>query len=372
MRLADNKELKLLDSASREFARKELAAGREENDHYPYGPFFDRILQQAFELDFFHIMLPESQGGVGHDLAALCLILDNICREDSSLGGIIFTNTASQEIMLAAGGEDMLAEITAAPETVGNFLIACPVLFNPLESPLTLTAVKKGDNFSLSGTMDYVVLAGLADQALVPAAVEGQDNMAYFLVEMNAAGLSQSGPVVSHGLHACPAEDLELRDVPGRPVGLDQGDKDWLRQAFYRLQLIAAAMAGGVMKGSFQEALKYCRERSQGGRKIKDWSEIQMLLSNMAIQVQVADMLVEDACRSVTGAEDGWVDKLQATALHILSVAPQVVTDGIQALGGVGYMKDFGQEKRFRDIGHIQAFLGYFPMKKIRYARRLI
>jgi alkylation response protein AidB-like acyl-CoA dehydrogenase len=48
-------------------------------------------------------------------------------------------------------------------------------------------------------------------------------------------------------------------------------------------------------------------------------------------------------------------------------MACQTTTDGIQVLGGVGYMKDFGQEKRFRDARHIQLLLGSAPMKKIRY-----
>ena len=70
--------------------------------------------------------------------------------------------------------------------------------------------------------------------------------------------------------------------------------------------------------------------------------------------------------------ENGWTGKVQAAALHILSAATQVASDGIQVLGGVGYMKDFGQEKRFRDIGQIQAFLGYFPLKKIHFIKQLM
>ena len=35
-------------------------------------------------------------------------------------------------------------------------------------------------------------------------------------------------------------------------------------------------------------------------------------------------------------------------------------------------MKDFGQEKRFRDAGHIQALLGYLPMKKLSFIRQLL
>ena len=63
---------------------------------------------------------------------------------------------------------------------------------------------------------------------------------------------------------------------------------------------------------------------------------------------------------------------MQAAAIHVLSTATTLATDGIQAMGGVGYMKDFGQEKRFRDAGQIQAFLGNFPMKKIRLIKQIL
>jgi hypothetical protein len=41
----EGKELLLLDRVSHEFAQKQLASTREENDRYPFGPFFDQAVQ---------------------------------------------------------------------------------------------------------------------------------------------------------------------------------------------------------------------------------------------------------------------------------------------------------------------------------------
>lgn len=372
MSAADNKELKLLDNASREFAKKVLAPEREETDKYPFGPFFSHIIEKAFGLDFFHITLPESLGGVGHGIEALCVIMDNICQEDSSLGGIIFTNAFAQQIILAAGADDLLKEITTAQKKPEDCLIACPVLGNPSELPIKATAVKEGNGYSLSGSADYVIMGGFAGQALLPAMVQGGQGFAWFLVNLADKAIVKSEPVMSHGLHACPAVDIELRKVAARPVGdLNQGAACF-EKAAATMQLVAAAMSCGIMKGSFNEALWYCRERNQGGRKIKDWSEMQMLLANMAVQMQVADLLISRACQAVRDQEKNWQLKVQAAALHVIAAAPVLATDGIQAMGGVGYMKDFGQEKRFRDAGQIQAFLGNFLLKKINFIKQLL
>jgi alkylation response protein AidB-like acyl-CoA dehydrogenase len=79
--------IRMLAKAASEFARSELAANREEFDRFPFGPFFSTVLQKAFELDFFHITLPDSMGGVGMGTGALCVVLEELCRQDASLGG---------------------------------------------------------------------------------------------------------------------------------------------------------------------------------------------------------------------------------------------------------------------------------------------
>ena len=131
-------------------------------------------------------------------------------------------------------------------------------------------------------------------------------------------------------------------------------------------------MSLGVMKGSFNEAFEYTKTRFQGGREIVNWSEVRMILSDMATKVKIADMALVTACQAVEAKSTDWDLCSRAAAIHIQSLACDLTTDGIQLLGGYGYMKDYGQEKRFRDAKHIQALLGLTPMKKIRYIKRII
>lgn len=369
---SEQKELQLLDKASREFARKMLAPKREENDKYPFGPFFQHVLDKAFELDFFHLMLPEDAGGTGHGIDALCVILDNICREDSSLGGILFTSTLAQQIFLAADEKAQLIQIVGEADTPAAFLVAFQALNNPGETRQLPIASQNEDNFSLSGTADYLVLGNIADQALIPARVGDGRGYSFFLVSTSADGVAMSDPVVSHGLHGCPAVDMEMESTPGTLIGREGEGAVCFKKAADVMQLAAAAMSSGIMKGAVKEAFTYCSERVQGGRKIKDWSALQMILSDMAVKSRVADLLVSQACRAARNNEKGWEVSAQAVSIHVQDTAADLAPDGIQALGGVGYMKDFGQEKRFRDIGQINAFLGLGPMKKLNFVRQLL
>ncbi len=369
---ASEKEIKLLEKAAADFAKKELVPDREENDKYPFGPFFDSVLDKAYELDFFHIVLPEEAGGMGQGMRALCTVLDCMCQADSSLGGIIFTTAAAQEVLLAAGENEVLKRITSNAKKVTDFLIAFPVFNNPSEIKPDAGAVKKNGQYYLSGKLEYTVLGDLAAQALIPSKTDGQEGFSYFLIDLSAPGIQKSNPIHSLGLHACPAVDLELNDVPAELIGKPGEGKQYFNTMADRLNIASAAMSAGIMKGSFKEAFEYSKMRSQGGKKIINWSEIKMILANMAVQIKIADMCITGASQDVDRQSSGWAAGSRAAAIHVQSAACDLTTDGIQVLGGVGYMKDFGQEKRFRDAKHLQALLGIAPMKKINYLDAMI
>jgi len=372
MKTTVSDELKMLEEMAGDFAAKELLEDREENDKYPFGPLFEGVLTKAHDVGFFSIMLPEEMGGAADAVNAVCLVLDEVCRADASLGGIIFTNALAQEMVARAGEVEVLKKIAANAAGYAGLLIAFPSFNNPGEIENVAMVERSKDKYILSGDIEYVVLGGIADSALLPAKVKGEEGYSLFLVNLKGDGLDIGEPVLSLGLHSCPAVDMSLSDVEGKLVGQEGKGGDYFEAAVDRLSVAAAAMAAGVIKGSFVEALDYTKERVQGGREIVNWSEVRMLLSSMAVKGKVADILVDRASRSVDCGEPGWQLDSRAAALHVQEMAADATTDGIQLLGGNGYMKDYGQEKRFRDAKQIQALMGLTPMRKLKYIKRIV
>ncbi len=358
-------ELKSFEDLAHSFAAKELTANRDANDRYPFEPFFDSVVAKAYEVGLLGATLPEECGGIGQGMSALCIILDHISAVDASLGGIIFTNALSQEIMLSAGKKDLLTGIMGKAIDARSALIACPAFRNPTEANTTLEAVKIKDTYILNGAVEYVVLGGLSGHALVPARIKGQEGYTFFLIDPADKGLTKSAPIFSLGLHACPAVDLTLAGINGTLIGQEGGGAKCFDQASDRMHAAVAAMQCGIMKGSFQEALAYSQERFQGGWEIINWSSLRMLLGEMAVQVKIAEMVVSEAALAMEQQEPQWELYTRAAALHLSELACKLTTNGIQVLGGNGYMKDYGQEKRFRDAKHVQAFLGFASMRKL-------
>jgi alkylation response protein AidB-like acyl-CoA dehydrogenase len=216
------------------------------------------------------------------------------------------------------------------------------------------------------------VLGSLSSRALIPASIRGQQGYSFFLIDLSDQWVVRSEPVFTLGLHACPAVDLRLSKAPGVCIGAEGEGPQYFSQAADRMHVAAAAMECGIMKGSFREAFAYSTERFQGGWEIVNWSSLRMMLADMAVQVQIADMVLDRAASAVDLQGQDWGLCSRAAALHVGELACTLTTDGIQVLGGNGYMKDYGQEKRFRDAKQVQCLLGMVPLRKLAFMGELM
>ncbi|MGO9214860.1 MAG: acyl-CoA dehydrogenase family protein [Syntrophales bacterium] len=360
-----NDELKSFEDLALNFAGKELIHRREASDRYPFSPFDNTVLAKVQELGFFGITLPENLGGIGQGISTLCVVLESICRTDASLGAIIFTNTLAQEIVMKSGS----VEILSGP--LSNATIAFPAYSDPQEHKNLTLGVKGKNGYTLSGSVNYVVLAPIASHALIPATISNQEGYSFFLVKLSDPKLKKSEPVFSLGVHACPVADLVLDEAEAELIGQEGKGATYFREAADMMYVAAAAISLGIMGGSFDYALVYSNEREQGGWPIVNWSMIKTILADMAIQVKIGDMAVSGACSAIEKKIAGWDLYTKSAALHIQDVACHVTSDGIQVLGGYGYMKDYSQEKRFRDAQQMKTLLGMAPLRKVEILNQI-
>jgi len=362
--------LQMLRETAASFAANELVRDREERDRYPFSPLPLDVLEKAHRLGLFSLTVPEDLGGGGQGIRALAALLAVTGETDASLGGVIFVNALAQEICLRSGAEGALAGLIEA-ESAPQALMALPAWDDPRITAPSLRAVERDDGWMLDGRAEYVALAGLALRALLPADT-GKEGVSFFLVDRQSGGLGLSDPLVSHGLRACPIWDLGLSEVPGALVGEEGAGVRVFEEAYSRMLPAAAALAAGILRGSLREALEYTKQRRQGGRVIAGWSEVRMILAGMAMASQEADMLVREACRAVEEGYPGWRLAVRAASLRAMDLACEATTDGIQLLGGNGYMVEYHQEKRFRDSRQVQALMGAQDLKRQELARLLL
>ena len=367
MKTVNEKELKLIDKASSEFAGKKLAKAIEASGTEKFSPEYNDVVKKAYELDFFHMTLPESAGGSDSGLRAFCRVLENISMEDSSLATIILTTVSALDILIDSGNEPLVNELINDKETTDDFLLAHPVFSNPVETSVDVKAEKNGTGFLLSGGLDYLVLAGLAKKALIPAKLENDSEFSYFLVELASPEITLSEQVKALGITACPVCDASFNKAKAQICCKPEDGKNFFEKINSKFSVALAAMQAGLMKGALRDALSYAANRQQGGRAILHWSEVKKVLSGMAMNIQLTDMLVQQCCTAHEEKRKTFNADSAAAFLKICEMACDVTSDGIRVMGGVGYMKDFDQEKRFRDARHLMSVFGMMQTKKLGF-----
>lgn len=115
---------------------------------------------------------------------------------------------------------------------------------------------------------------------------------------------------------------------------------------------IAAIIAGAKYK-AFKLAEDYASTRIQGGREIKDWSSIRLILSELFISVKVDEALMTFI--SVP------------TAHSILKDADLVLSQVLQVMGGAGYVEDYVVERLYRECIFLKNWPHAFRENLINY-----
>jgi alkylation response protein AidB-like acyl-CoA dehydrogenase len=206
--------------------------------------------------------------------------------------------------------------------------------------------------------------AGLAINAapggfLVAFAVDENNAPLAFLARADQDGVRVGAPEPTLGLRAMPLAELSFDAfalAPADVIAAGDQARSFYRALLRRVSLAVSASAVGLLQAAHRQAVKYAAERYQGGMMIIDHPHLRTILGAMT----AAQVGAEGALFRATDAAD------LATALGakvaVTEAAVRVATDAVQILGGYGYMRDYGLEKRMRDA----ATLALLPISNPR------
>jgi len=368
---AENDQAKAINDLACSFAKKELQEHLHEHE-YPYARKVTGAIAVAKSTGLFGVNLPTDWGGTGLGASALAGMLESVSAVDAGMAAVLFTHAAALEVISAAAEADgercrSVYELVAGPDSV-------PLAFQSYASPLEIEIpqVVGEDRPRLSGRLSLLALGGMARYAVVAGSRPDGGDFSYYLMDLTQDGVTRSGPILTLGLQACQAVDTDFKDVPARLIGAEGRGEVYFRTMQSRMSIPAAAISLGILQGSFREALAYSRQRYQGGRNIVEWSAVRRKLAEMAIQIAVGRSCLSGISSVGDAASPDGEGSAVAAALHLSDMACRGTSEGVQLLGGNGYMKDYGQEKRMRDARQAGALLGMSGLKKMEYITRVI
>jgi alkylation response protein AidB-like acyl-CoA dehydrogenase len=364
--------------AARDFAQNELLPEVIERDN---AQKFDPVLTKKMgELGFLGMMVAPEYGGGGMDTLSYAIAMEEISKVDASASVMMSVNNS----LVCWGLEEYGSEeqkqkyLTrlAAGEIIGAFCLSEPEAGSDATSQHT-TAVDMGDHYLLNGTKNWITNGNSSSVCLVIAQTNPEKQhkgINAFIVEKGLEGFAIGRKEDKMGIRASDTHTLMFSDVKVPKENRIAEDGFGFKFAMSTLnggRIGIAAQALGIAAGAFELSLKYSKERKTFGRPISEHQAIQFKLSEMAVKIEAARLLVYKAARM----KDEGKDYIQAAAmakLYASDVAMWVTTEAVQVHGGYGYVKEYHVERLMRDAKITQIYEGTSEIQKLVIARELL
>jgi len=346
-----DEEQQMFQEAVRDFAADKVrpAAGEADAER----KIAPELLAQANELGVNMLGIPEELGGVMHEQAATttALVGEALAHGDMGIAyavlapgavatAIGYWGTAEQEAtyLPAFSGEDLPAAALA--------LLEPRPLFDPLK-PET-AARRDGEDWVLSGAKSLVARATECELFVVAADAEGI-GPALFVIESGQNGLSvQDEPAM--GLRPAATGRLLLDDVrlPGTAL-LGEGKREDYVECVQRARIAWSALATGAAQAVLDYVIPYVNERTAFGEPVSNRQAVAFGVSDIGIETGGMRLTTY---RAASRADQGQDFGREAALARKLAAAKgmEIGSEGVQLLGGHGFVKEHPVERWYRDL----------------------
>ena len=243
---------------------------------------------------------------------------------------------------------------------------------------ISTRAERDGDSWIINGQKCYCTGSSVADFITVAAKTEpdkGARGISFFIVPRGEFRVGRHERKMGmRGIPTCEVF-LENARVPldnmiGEP-GL--GFKTAML-GFNQARPAIGARGVGLAQGCLDYAGNYAKEREAFGKPIAQHQAVQFMLADMFMETEAARMLVYRAASMVDNGryrkED--VHFICAAKCYATDVAMKAAVDGVQVLGGAGYMKDHPLERFMRDAKQLQIIEGTNQIQRMVIAQNLL
>ena len=362
----------------RTFCERELAPIAREIDQEARFPW--EVAEKMARMGYFGIQAPRELGGAGLDSLSYVIVVEEISRVCASLGLCVSVhNSVALYPLLAFGSETQQRRWGAAMargEKIGAFCLTEPNAGSDAAA-IEATALPDEDHFVVNANKVFVTNGGIADLCLIFARTDpeaGRKGISVVVAERGTEGFvvgdledlsgMRANPVCSIRLYDCrlPRENLLGPQGAGLRIGLAALDAG---------RIGIAAQSLGIARGALAEAIRYAGQRRQFGVPLSGHQAIQMMIADMATQVDAAEVLV---CRAALLRDHAQpFSKAAAMAkLHASETACRVADLAVQIHGGYGYSKSYAVERYYRDARVTRIYEGTSEVHRLVIARDVL
>ena len=372
-------ELRLLRRSIREFAEKELrpiSAEVEDSDEIP-----QRTIRALAEIGMFGMPFNEMYGGAGVGELGYCLALEELGRVNASFSNVVGAHCSLGAMALHLDGSAQL-KARYMPDLCRGNKLACFALSEPDAGSdaanIQTTARPGAGGYLLNGVKHFITCADIADYATVFAVTDAQrrarGGITAFWVDLNQPGVVRGQRGAKMGLRGSHICELIFNDAKAAADDVIGEIGSGFRTAMRTLdvgRLSLGASCVGSSQYLLEKAIAHAKERVQFGKPIARQQAVQFMLADIATEIHAGRNMVYHAAWK---ADRGERFSLEAAMVkrYCSDMAIQVVDRVLQIFGGMGFMKETGIERAYRDARILAIYEGTNEIQRIVIAEQLL
>lgn len=310
------------------------------------------------------VALAEEYGGSELGMMEMALIVESLAATGggSTVGQLFMINPIFGGVSMSCFGNEKM-RATLLPEIVKGDLNCCMALTEPDAGTNTLelktfAAEEEGGGWRLNGRKIWITGVSTAGKMLVIARTKKldqvssrTDGLSMFFIDVDREGLTYT-PIDKVGTCTLDSSSVffdNVRIEPDELVGtLHKGWKELL-DVLNTERMVTTAGLIGTGELAIRLAIEYANDRKVfGGKAISSYQAIQFPLAQCHAEIAAARLL---NYKAATNFDMGLPYSNEANAAKLLAAQAvcRATEHAMQAMGGMGYAKEYHIERLWRD-----------------------
>ncbi|KAI0289565.1 acyl-CoA oxidase [Russula brevipes] len=313
------------------------------------------VIQGLFDQGLMCIETSAEHGGAESSFTSAIIAIEELAKVDPSVSVLCdvhntLVNTVVRKYGTPEQQEKWLPQL--AESKLGSFCLSEPASGSDAFA-LQTRATKDGDNWILNGSKMWITNSYEAEVFLIFANIDpskGYKGITCFIATKDM-GIQIAKKEQKLGIRASSTCTLNFDDLKVPAENVIGGEGLGYKIAIEILnegRIGIAAQMLGLAQGAFEKAVPYTYERKQFGQPVGTFQGMAFQIAQAAIDLETARLLTYNAARR---KEEGRsFTKEAAMAKYWASVVAQRVSgQAIEWAGGVGFTRESGIEKFWRD-----------------------
>jgi alkylation response protein AidB-like acyl-CoA dehydrogenase len=327
------------------------------------------------------LAIPPEYGGSGAGTLGLALAVEEMTKYCSSAGLMLLTTRLATACISMTGTEaqkERYVRGVAEGRLRGCFALTEPDAGSDAAAIATI-ARREGGDYVINGAKLWAGQATVADYAIVVVKTDpdaGAHGVSILIVDLPNPGFRIVRELPKMGVAGVPVVEIALENCRV-PVSALVGDENrgfhTVMRHLNAVRPLVAARGVGLASGVTQYAVAYAKQRRTFGKPLMEHQGIAFPLAELAIEIEAARLLTYRAAWLVDQGHD---DRESAHFLSMAKakaseVAVRAAEQGLQTLGGYGYLKDYPTERHYRDAKQLTLVEGTSEIHRLIIARAL-